>query len=334
MEDLLTEFSPPSYDTWLALVEKEIKRKAEIMALDEVVFANPFLNPLNKSKIFQPISLENIPRLIFEQFELEKSIEINKNILLSLGGGTSAISVKVDEATDFYQLFNQIDLSLIPVRIICNHKAALDNLNAYLIKTEKLNKVKIMVKIETENNFKDLSVFEHEIGVDDSDNSYNDLLGAIIKFEKIKIQNDIPCYFSIKSKENFYLNITRIKTLRLLIKAVNQAYKQKNTPDNILCEIKSDAENPNSAIISLTQQFVSSISAGANMFLPVAPNYIEDVDGTFSKRITRNIFHLLQHESYMFRNDDPVAGSYIMDDMCEKLFNQIWSKFKELKSLH
>lgn len=47
-------------------------------------------------------------------------------------------------------------------------------------------------------------------------------------------------------------------------------------------------------------------------------------------RLARNIHHLLKGESWLSHVKDPVAGSYFLENLSEKMADQVWTKFQEL----
>jgi methylmalonyl-CoA mutase len=50
----------------------------------------------------------------------------------------------------------------------------------------------------------------------------------------------------------------------------------------------------------------------------------------FSKRIARNVQHLLMMESYIDKVQDPAAGSYYVEQLTEVLAEQAWEIFCSL----
>ena len=52
-------------------------------------------------------------------------------------------------------------------------------------------------------------------------------------------------------------------------------------------------------------------------------------DSDFGKRISRNVQHLLQLESYLDRVADPSAGSYYIEQLTNQIAEAVWQRFRE-----
>lgn len=78
-----------------------------------------------------------------------------------------------------------------------------------------------------------------------------------------------------------------------------------------------------------TTQAMAAVIAGVDS-LWVCPSNGLEAATDFTKRIARNVQHLLQSESYLHRVVDPAAGAYYLEHMTTELTQQAWQQFCEL----
>ena len=77
---------------------------------------------------------------------------------------------------------------------------------------------------------------------------------------------------------------------------------------------------------------MSAVIGGADRLYVLPSNHFRQEPGTaFSRRIARNVQHLLKMESHLHRVVDPGAGSFYIEKLTEKLAEQAWKHFQELE---
>ncbi|MCH2046814.1 MAG: methylmalonyl-CoA mutase family protein, partial [Saprospiraceae bacterium] len=79
-------------------------------------------------------------------------------------------------------------------------------------------------------------------------------------------------------------------------------------------------------MISSTTQAMSAAVAGANSIAIVPSNGVKESD-EFTRRIARNVHHLLISESFMNRVVDPSAGSYYIENITQDISVSAWQTF-------
>jgi len=88
---------------------------------------------------------------------------------------------------------------------------------------------------------------------------------------------------------------------------------------------KLNGSNVNLNKISSTAAAVAAICGGADTLF-IAPS--EGSTTAFSRRIARNIQHLLREESHLHRVADPAAGAYYLEALTDHLAKEIWANFQ------
>jgi methylmalonyl-CoA mutase len=107
---------------------------------------------------------------------------------------------------------------------------------------------------------------------------------------------------------------------------VLKAYDVTPSVPSIHARVSKDSfvEDAHKNKIRVTTQAMSAVLAGVES-LTIDPT--EDSD--FGKRISRNVQHLLQLESYLDRVADPAAGSYYIEQLTNQIAEAVWQRFQE-----
>ncbi len=85
-------------------------------------------------------------------------------------------------------------------------------------------------------------------------------------------------------------------------------------------------------MIRAATQALSAVIGGADRLYVLPSNAaLGEESSAFSRRIARNVQHLLQLESHTDKVIDPAAGSYYIEKLTDKLTEQAWAKFQEIE---
>ena len=81
-------------------------------------------------------------------------------------------------------------------------------------------------------------------------------------------------------------------------------------------------------MIRTTTQAMAAVIGGVRR-LSLLPADAFGGDSTpFTRRMARNVQHLLRMESYLDRVVDPAAGSYYLETLTEQLAERAWRQFQ------
>ncbi len=141
--------------------------------------------------------------------------------------------------------------------------------------------------------------------------------------------------FSIASSESYFLNIAKIRAFKLLWHNIQEAYEvetinvvEAHIPQSTLQEDKYQN------MISTTTQAMSAVIGGVDTIYIAPADSKEQAEGTpFTRRIARNVQHLLQMESHLDHVVDPAAGSYYIEQLTDKLAEKAWKQFQQIEQL-
>jgi methylmalonyl-CoA mutase len=143
--------------------------------------------------------------------------------------------------------------------------------------------------------------------------------------------------FSMAVGTNYFMEIAKIRALRILFYNIMNMYEVKDFhPKDIQIHGESSVwtktiYDPYVNMLRNTTEAMSGILGGCNSLTISAFDDIFNMPTDFSKRISRNISHLLKEESYFDKVSDPAAGSYYIEKLTDKLVESSLEIFKELE---
>lgn len=145
--------------------------------------------------------------------------------------------------------------------------------------------------------------------------------------------------FSFATGGNYFFEIAKLRSLRLLWANIMQQYKGADKED---AKTFVHAENTiyNKTIfdahvnlLRTTTETMSSAVAGADSISVKPFDIALKESDEFSVRLALNQQILLKEESYLDKIVDPSAGSYYIETLTNNISEQAWSIFKEVESL-
>lgn len=139
--------------------------------------------------------------------------------------------------------------------------------------------------------------------------------------------------FSVAISKSYFVEIAKLRALRLLWANVMKAYGPPQAPFLAVHFAKeTQDEDANMNMIRASTQAMSAVIGGADRLYVLPSNHAGQEPSTaFSRRIARNVQHLLKMESHLHRVIDPGAGSYYIEKLSEKLAEQAWEQFQVIE---
>ncbi|MTI41692.1 methylmalonyl-CoA mutase family protein [Fulvivirga lutimaris] len=136
---------------------------------------------------------------------------------------------------------------------------------------------------------------------------------------------------SLEVGNDFFIEVAKIRALRNLIFQMFRAYGHiEFQPEDISIKCISTNWNdekyqPHANMLKGSTAALSSILGGCDL-LEVEP---ELKDNSQSVRIARNVSNVLKEESYLSKTADPVAGSYYLESLTDKIAKESWKLFQK-----
>jgi methylmalonyl-CoA mutase len=139
--------------------------------------------------------------------------------------------------------------------------------------------------------------------------------------------------FSLESGNHFFLEIARLRALRLLWWQIGQAYDPGLNLADVLLHVRTQSglppeKEPYQNLLSNTIQALAAVLGGCDALTVVPHDALQGVDA-FSKRIARNVSLLFREEAYLDKVTDPAAGTYLVESLTHQLALQAWNDFTQ-----
>jgi len=135
---------------------------------------------------------------------------------------------------------------------------------------------------------------------------------------------------------DYFAEIARLRALKIVLANVARHYGcQEVFLPQLVAHLNPAAQvdDANLNLIRATTQAMSAVLAGVDRLYVVPANaYTGERATAFSRRMARNVQHLLQLESFMTQVVDPAAGSYYIEELTRILAQAAWSQFQKMSS--
>lgn len=367
MANLFSEFKAASKKEWLAKVEKDLKGKPLAgldWQLNEDLTISPFAHAEDSAIAYQTIHNQQTSN----QWEIGVKIPVsqiklaNQEALLALENGATAICFELKRnpsKEELNLLLKDIHLDWISTHFIFQQPAWIRVMGYFkdFLQTQKLDPISIDCSFSFKKNkfsnakqatiFSDLSKATFltinarpfykgkEKVVNELANTIsagNEVLEMLHKLDLNPSDYQQAIQFSIRLGDSYFLNIAKIRALKLLWQQVLTAWDFSDVHPSII-EVHLDRtlqttdENYNK--IKATAQAMAAVTSGIKrLFIEPSDVFKNGIGTPFAQRIAMNVQHLMQLESYMHRVIDPAAGSYYIEQLTDTLAEAAWKKFQ------
>jgi methylmalonyl-CoA mutase len=130
---------------------------------------------------------------------------------------------------------------------------------------------------------------------------------------------------------SYFLEIAKLRALRLCLANLQKAYGLEafQMPFiDIYFTPKVMDENANTNMIKDTTMAMAAIIGGASRLTVMPANANKEAASPFTRRIARNVQHLLAMESNFGKVSDPAAGSYYVEHLTNQIAEKAWSSLQ------
>lgn len=133
---------------------------------------------------------------------------------------------------------------------------------------------------------------------------------------------------------SYFVEMAKIRALKLLWPLVLKGFELTRPAlplIDVVLHPASQVDDPYHNMIRATTQAMSAILGGANRLTLLPADHRSPQDQSFSRRIARNVQHLLKLESHFDWVADPAAGSYYIEELTQQLARAAWKGFQEVE---
>lgn len=133
----------------------------------------------------------------------------------------------------------------------------------------------------------------------------------------------------------YFPEMAKLRALRLLWDLLLKEY---GVESEIALPIYAETSKTNKPLTDSYNNMVRVVSEGMSAVIggadyvtihPYNEHYEKPSD--FSKRIARNVQHILREEAHLGRVSDPAAGAYYIENMTDTIADKSWELFKEIE---
>jgi len=141
-------------------------------------------------------------------------------------------------------------------------------------------------------------------------------------------------YFEVSIGNSYFLEIAKLRALRILWAKIILAYKPKHNCSTHTCVIAKTSDlirgtnDPETNLIRNSQAAMAAAIGSCNE-IEVLPHDFKTSKN--SLRLARNIQNLLKEESYLNKVMDMSKGSHYIDNLTHELVNVAWDEFMRIQ---
>jgi methylmalonyl-CoA mutase len=143
------------------------------------------------------------------------------------------------------------------------------------------------------------------------------------------------CCMRMAAGPLYFPEIAKFRAIRQLWSQLLKAYEiEEDLPLTLFAETSRQTKSitdPHNNILRSVTEAMAAITGGAD-YLTIQPhNVLFEQPGDFSKRIARNIQHILREEAHFDKVADPAAGSYYIETVTDTIARKAWEFFQQIE---
>jgi len=359
---LFTSFSSVDKEEWLKAIQRELK-KEQLQDFDwqlsQEILITPFAHSNDSIELYEPVIKDKSTNTweIAEFVKVNHAKDANQLAIEALEQGANALIFDLTSdfvVTDMPVLLKNIQHEWISTHFMLDIDKLSETIDAFtnLLASTQQNTalVKGSFRINTAPSpeiallkshtaalplFQFITIFSANYY--QSKNNVADEVGMTL-FTANKYLEKLPpsdwnrLQFVFLIDESYFLNIAKLRAFRLLLQFLTVQYQVETTYSPII-EVNfaknSYGDNMYSNMITATTMAMSAAIGGANRVSIRPADAEKESDGTaFTRRIARNVHHLMQLESHLDHVVDPAAGSYYIENITNKVAEAAWKVFQ------
>ena len=141
--------------------------------------------------------------------------------------------------------------------------------------------------------------------------------------------------FSVAISTDYFVEIAKLRALRVLWHNILKGFGlQSPEPLEIIAHLAPETQDKNiyTNMIRAGSQAMSAVIGGADrLYILPANAALQEAPDAFTRRIARNVQHLLDLEAHLGKVTDPAAGSWYIENLTNLLVEKAWGQFLELE---
>lgn len=302
----LHELPKYSKEKWLENIEKSLKNKdlEDLYLVKEGLNIDPF--PSDDGESYKPLKRNQQEWIIGVVCGLKGPESLNNEILYYLENGVEAIRVNEISNADWNQILNKVHTDFIYVDV-----------------SDEITNTPVHIKKGAVQTFNQNDSI-HTCSLSSKSDSVIDELSNIFKavISKLVRKTIDPSQIRIETTVNSYMpiSISKLRAIRILWLNILKYYEYDLKPVFLTVHGNAQSADQNHALIELSTMGVNAVLGGCDLLYLNGQKFDSN-----QRRLTINIQHMLKMESKLHLYDDPLAGSYAIENLTNQICEKVWS---------
>jgi len=350
--NLFEEFSAVDKTTWVSSIEKYLKGKsAESLRweVEEGLSISPIQRAADITPLHLPSNRTENSWAICEKIVVTDYSKANKEALEALAKGCNALYFELatpPTAVDIQQLLEGVHFDMVALHFAISTTLDVASLIEQLKKVKKSNQLNISLACDFKERAALLPYLANSpfatfravtLSIESASTSAlsqqlkaaNDWIAFLLE-KGVSITRMSHFFrFEFLGTTNYFVDIARLRAFRRLWLGILEAYSAKQAAYPFIyveTNLVQDNKDQYWNMIASTTQTMSAAIGGANSICVLPSDGLEQSD-SFSKRIARNVQHILQSESHFNRVVDPAQGAYYIEKLTAAIAQKAWQQF-------
>lgn len=134
---------------------------------------------------------------------------------------------------------------------------------------------------------------------------------------------------------DYFSEIAKLRALMQLVPMLFDAYQVPEFAISVTAfslKRNKTTRDRHTNLLRMTTECMSAIFGGVDAISLPRFDFFDPEGSDLSLRLSRNIQHILRHESHLNRVQDPAAGSYYIEWLTHSLAEKAWGLFQEMEA--
>ena len=295
-----------TYQEWLHRIKKELKLEDlsdKVLHIDKGVIYDPY-KEYNTDKA--SLKIKKYPSMnMGVVFDPKDEISFNKRLMQLLPYDLRVVRLRLNRIMDWKSMMDGVHMNLVTWIIECDNEDVIASLKTFMSGVGYGDDTKVTF-------IKEPSALSYIL---ESDLSKTALIKRLIEDAGAISSDEI--YIEVLIDQNLLYTIPFLRAIRL---AVEKKFSYKKLTIGAFPMIEKLSEDGNQQIIITGSVAMQCGMAGVDYLFPTYDNSSVEMENL---RLMLNIQNVMELESYTHKVEDPLSGSYVIDDLTQQYLDLI-----------
>ncbi len=323
------DYNDINREVWIEKLKTELKDK-----FSKTFYRNIFENiEIDLTKLKTDFSFDfssaNQDSINGYKINVSNFKDANKFALSLLDSGVQTLWFEIDTTdNDYAILFKEIEVGYI--KVFVDFKSDIKRDLSFFDQKEFKT---VIVNSKNNTHFIDGSKIKEIGGSNFVQNAY--ILKLIDNVISMSQKDDIQIIISTGTSGDYFIDISSLLSIRLLVNTVISEYKLENIQLHFVSNISKfnkATKNHERNLLRLTNEVLSSIMGESDVILN--SSWIQKESILKESKDMINVIHVLMNECGFKKEEGWMSGSYIIHELCCQLIENTWELFTSIQHLN